>query len=170
LSIWPPSQRARDVVMHRHVQMLATPNSVSQCYDTGARGQAASESMTPQVFNDRINWVKPANIGQTMVNLGHHLKNESTIPNDPLDQVNTHLWSTLGQNPGQTPMSLNSLRNFCHILQISPKHFGFSQYKSCPVFRGTQLCFRVAFQILSGKGWKSLVNAFNHYSSALRKL
>jgi hypothetical protein len=25
--------------------------------------------------NDRISWVKPADIGQTMVNLGHHLEN-----------------------------------------------------------------------------------------------
>jgi hypothetical protein len=25
--------------------------------------------------NDRINWVKPADVGQTLVNLGHHLEN-----------------------------------------------------------------------------------------------
>jgi hypothetical protein len=25
--------------------------------------------------NDRISWVKPADIGQTMVNLGHHPEN-----------------------------------------------------------------------------------------------
>jgi hypothetical protein len=25
--------------------------------------------------NDQISWVKPADIGQTMVNLGHHLEN-----------------------------------------------------------------------------------------------
>jgi hypothetical protein len=25
--------------------------------------------------NDRINWVKPVDIGQTLVNLGHHLEN-----------------------------------------------------------------------------------------------
>jgi hypothetical protein len=32
--------------------------------------------------NDRINWVKPADVGQTMVNLGHHLEN----------LVNNHYW------------------------------------------------------------------------------
>jgi hypothetical protein len=52
-------------------------------------------------------------------------------------------------------MSFNLLRNFCRVLQISPKHFKISQYKSCLVFRGTQLCFWVAFQILSGKGQKT---------------
>jgi hypothetical protein len=40
-------------------------------------------------------------------------KISSTIPNDPLDQVNTHFWSNLGQRHGQTPlkklMSLNVL-------------------------------------------------------------
>jgi hypothetical protein len=42
--------------------------------------------------NDRFSWVKLTDIGQTMVNLGHHLKNLVNNPNDPLDQVNTHLW------------------------------------------------------------------------------
>jgi hypothetical protein len=45
--------------------------------------------------NDRISRVKPADIGQTKVNLGHHLETESTTPIDPLDQVNTHLGQTL---------------------------------------------------------------------------
>jgi hypothetical protein len=37
--------------------------------------------MTPQVLisaiyaNDRINWVKPIDVGQTTVNLSHHLEN-----------------------------------------------------------------------------------------------
>jgi hypothetical protein len=30
--------------------------------------------------NDRISWVKPADIGQTMVNLGHHLENLVSNP------------------------------------------------------------------------------------------
>jgi hypothetical protein len=30
--------------------------------------------------NDRINWVKPADVGQTMVNLGHHLENRVNKP------------------------------------------------------------------------------------------
>jgi hypothetical protein len=51
-------------------------------------------------------------------------------------------------------MSLNSLRNFCRVLRISPKHSKISQYKGCVVFRGTQLCFWVALQIWSGNGEK----------------
>jgi hypothetical protein len=31
-------------------------------------------------------------------------KTPPTIPNDTLDQVNTHLWSTLSQKHGQTPL------------------------------------------------------------------
>jgi hypothetical protein len=31
-------------------------------------------------------------------------KTSPTTPIDPLDQVNTHLWSTLGQKHGQTPL------------------------------------------------------------------
>jgi hypothetical protein len=30
--------------------------------------------------NDRTNWVKPADVGQTMVNLGHHLENRVNSP------------------------------------------------------------------------------------------
>jgi hypothetical protein len=79
-------------------------------------------------------------------------KTEPTTPNDPLDQVKTPLWSNFGQRHGQTPlkplMSMNVLRTFCRVLQISPKYFKISQYESCPVLRGT-------FQILSGKGWKT---------------
>jgi hypothetical protein len=60
-------------------------------------------------------------------------KTSPTTPNGPL-------WSTrdtFGQNPTQNP--LNTLRpshvtrNFCRVLQISPKHFKFSQCKSCVV-------------------------------------
>jgi hypothetical protein len=42
-------------------------------------------------------------IGQTMVNLGHHLENEPTITNDPLNQVNTQPGSKLGHRFGQNP-------------------------------------------------------------------
>jgi hypothetical protein len=45
-------------------------------------------------------------------------KTSSTIT-DPLNKVNTHWWSKLGQNPGQTPLSLDSLRNFCRVLKHS---------------------------------------------------
>jgi hypothetical protein len=44
-------------------------------------------------------------------------------------------------------MSLNVLRNFCRVLQISPKHFKISQYESCLVFRGTKISCWMAFQI-----------------------
>jgi hypothetical protein len=35
--------------------------------------------------------------------MGHHPETSPTITNDPLDKVNTHLWSTLGQNRDETP-------------------------------------------------------------------
>jgi hypothetical protein len=50
---------------------------------------------------------------------------------------------------------LNILRNFCRVLQISPKHFKISQYECCLVFRGTQLSYWMAFQIFSGRGRKT---------------
>jgi hypothetical protein len=43
----------------------------------------------------------------------------------------------LVKTPIKTPMSLNSLQNFCRVLQISSKHFKIGQYKSCSSFRGT---------------------------------
>jgi hypothetical protein len=52
-----------------------------------------------------------------------------------------------------TLMSLSFPRNFCRVLQISTKHSKISQYKSCLVFQGTQLCFWIALQILCGK-WR----------------
>jgi hypothetical protein len=61
-------------------------------------------------------------------------------------------------------MSLNVLRNFCRVLQISPKHFKISQYKSCPVFRQTQLSCWVAFQIWKWDMVKNLVNTSSSYS------
>jgi hypothetical protein len=86
-------------------------------------------------------------------------KTEMTIPNDPLYQVNTYLWSKLVKGTVKpllkNPMSVNSLRNFCRVLQISPKHSKISQYKRFPVFQGTQLSYWMAFQILCGKGWKT---------------
>jgi hypothetical protein len=64
-------------------------------------------------------------------------------------------WSNSNWNPSQTPCQSLSFWNFCRVLQISPKHFKFYQYKSSPVFRGTQLLCWMAFQILSGKGGKT---------------
>jgi hypothetical protein len=34
-------------------------------------------------------------------------------------------------NPFERPLDPNVSRYFCRVLQISPKHFKFSQYKSC---------------------------------------
>jgi hypothetical protein len=91
-------------------------------------------------------------------------KTSSTNPNDPF-------WSTivnLGQNPTQKPLdsfwptSVNQY--FCRVLRISPKHFKFSQYKSCVFCRGTQLSCWVAFEIWSGIVWKMQVNAYRHCS------
>jgi hypothetical protein len=85
------------------------------------------------------------------------------------------LWSTrdtLGQNTSQNPLkpiwpSLVT-RNFCRVLQISPKHFKFSNYRSCVVWWGTQLSSWAAFEIWSATLWKSLVNTPSYYSSAPR--
>jgi hypothetical protein len=86
-------------------------------------------------------------------------KTSPTHPINPLDQVSTPWWSTLGQRPGQTPLktltSVNAFRNFCRVLQISPKHFKIYHYESCLVCWGTQLSCRLTFQILSGNWWKT---------------
>jgi hypothetical protein len=52
----------------------------------------------------QISCVKPADIGQTRSTWAITSETSPTIPNDPLDQVNTQLWSTLGQSHGQTPL------------------------------------------------------------------
>jgi hypothetical protein len=86
-------------------------------------------------------------------------KTSPTNPIEPLDQVNTPLWSTLGQRHGQTPLKtltlVNVFRNFCRVLQNPPKHIKIYLYESCPACWGTQLSCGLAFQILSGKRWKT---------------
>jgi hypothetical protein len=47
-----------------------------------------------------------------------------------------------------------SFWNFCHVLQILPKHLKIYQNKSCAESPGTQIIFRVALLILSEKGAK----------------
>jgi hypothetical protein len=69
-------------------------------------------------------------------------------------------------------MSLNSLQNFCRVLQILPKHFKFSQYKSLPATEYYSL-ESSAIQICSGTWWKTLSNAAEYYSletSAIQSL
>jgi hypothetical protein len=48
-------------------------------------------------------------------------KTSPTNPNDPLDQVNTHLWSTLGQRHGQTPLKPSAL--FVWLISHQPAVF-----------------------------------------------
>jgi hypothetical protein len=63
-------------------------------------------------------------------------KTEPTTPIDHIDQVNTPLWSTLGQKHGQTQLktltTVNVFRNFCRVLQISPKDFKIYLNESYP--------------------------------------
>jgi hypothetical protein len=86
-------------------------------------------------------------------------KNSPTNSNDTFDQVDTHVgvnpWSKCWSNPTQTQVTLDIFQNFCRILQNSPKHLKIYLYGSCPAFWGTQLSFRLAFQILSEKRWKT---------------
>jgi hypothetical protein len=64
-------------------------------------------------------------------------------------------WPNPSQTPTQTLWCPCRLENFCRVLQISPKHFKFSQYKSCAVCRGTQLSCWLTFAIRSGIVWKN---------------
>jgi hypothetical protein len=79
-----------------------------------------------------------------------------TQPTTPSDQSRSTLVK-LGQNPSQRPLKTLwhpcQLENFCRVLQISSKHFEFSECKSCVVCRGTQLSCWVACPIRSGIRW-----------------
>jgi hypothetical protein len=109
--------------------------------------------------NDRISPTQPADFGQTKVNLGHHLENLASkpywTPSPSQHTLVVHPWSKTRSNPSWTLISVNVFRNFCCVLQISPKHFKIYFYESCPAYWGTQLSCRMAFQILSAKGWKT---------------
>jgi O-acetylhomoserine/O-acetylserine sulfhydrylase-like pyridoxal-dependent enzyme len=51
------------------------------------------------------------------------------------------------------PLDANTLSwNFGHVLQILSKHSKTYQCKTCAEFSGTHFIFRLAFQILRGKG------------------
>jgi hypothetical protein len=108
--------------------------------------------------NGRIRRVKPADNGQTWVNLGRHPENLANKPYwTPWPSLHTAVvnpWSKTRSNPTETLMSMNVLRNFCRVLQNSPKHLKIYLYESCPSCWWTQLSCRLAFPILSGKGWK----------------
>jgi hypothetical protein len=72
----------------------------------------------------------------------------------PLDQVNTHLWSKLGQNPGQTPYGIeHSPERFAAFFKIHLNTPKSPNIKVVQFFRGTQICFWAALQIWNGK-WR----------------
>jgi hypothetical protein len=98
-----------------------------------------------------------------------------TSPTNP----NYTFWSTivhLGQNPTEKPLTpcwpIHVSRNFCHVLQIFPKHLKFSQYKSCVFCRGTQLSCWAALLVWSAKGekWKSTHVGTLHWSRGFLQL
>jgi hypothetical protein len=66
-------------------------------------------------------------------------KTSPMTPNDPFWSTLVNPWSNPTQNPLNTPLPSSVSRNFCRVLQISPKHFKISQCKSCVFCRGTQL-------------------------------
>jgi hypothetical protein len=81
------------------------------------------------------------------------VKTSSRITKDPLNKVNTHLWSTLGQNPVKNPMSLNS-RTFATFSKI---HLNTSKYPNIKVvlfFEGHNFSFGWHFKFWVKKGEK----------------
>jgi hypothetical protein len=85
-------------------------------------------------------------------------KTEPTTPIDPLEQVNTPLWSTFGQRHGQTPlkpwrrwMSSGTFAAFSKFHLNTSKS---TNMKVVQFFRGTQLSCRLAFPNLRGERWK----------------
>jgi hypothetical protein len=117
--------------------------------------------------NDRFRWVKHC---WHWSNLGQHGSSPRKLSHQALTTLLIKSTTTCGQPLVKTPVSLNSLWNFCRVLQISPKHSKISQYKSCSVFRGTQLCFLVPLQIWSGNWWKTWSTAAEYYSLAPWKI
>jgi hypothetical protein len=68
-------------------------------------------------------------------------KTSPTTPTDPLWSTLVNLWSNPSKKPLKPCWPFFVTRNFCRVLQVSPKHFKFAQYESCVVFLGTQfLC------------------------------
>jgi hypothetical protein len=63
-------------------------------------------------------------------------------------------WSNTNRNPSITPCHSLSFWNFCRVLQISPKHFKFYQYKSCPVFQEHNFYVGWHFKFWAEKGEK----------------
>jgi hypothetical protein len=72
-------------------------------------------------------------------------------------------------NPSQPPMSLNLLENFCRVLQISPKHFNFSQYKNLSTFSRDTTLLLGGISKLECKMVKTWSTTAEHYSPVLGK-
>jgi hypothetical protein len=81
-------------------------------------------------------------------------KTSLTTPNDPPWSTLVNLWSNPSQRPLEHLWPSYVARNFCRVLQISPKHFKISQCKSCVFCRGTQLSCWVALLVRSARWWK----------------
>jgi hypothetical protein len=104
--------------------------AATQAGSTAQEGRSDRPGVTPQVFKLASLMLMPKSTESNLLTLVRPWstwvitsKTESTSSNDPLDQVNNHLWSTLGRNPSQNPFAFEPLQNFCCVLQISPKHF-----------------------------------------------
>jgi hypothetical protein len=59
-------------------------------------------------------------------------KNSLTYPSEPFWLVDTLVGPTHGQNPFVPLVFIEVCRNFCRVLQNSPKHLKFYLYESCP--------------------------------------
>jgi hypothetical protein len=66
-------------------------------------------------------------------------KTSPTTPNDTPWSTHGQGWVKILVKPLKRPLTLLYRPEFCRVLQISPKHFKFSQCKSCVFCRGTQL-------------------------------
>jgi hypothetical protein len=111
-------------------------------------------SLTPINQSTALTWSNDGQPGPSPRK--HHRPSLMT----PLGQPMVKVWS----NPLNTPLTSNVSRYFCRVLQISPKHFKFSQYKSYVFCRGTQFSCWVALLVWSANWWKMQVNACRHYS------
>jgi hypothetical protein len=86
-------------------------------------------------------------------------KTSPMTPNDTLWSTIVTPWSKPYPKPLNPFWPSSVSRNFCSVLQISPKHFKISQCESCVFCRGTQISCWVALLVWSGNGWKLQVNA-----------
>jgi hypothetical protein len=96
-------------------------------------------------------------------------KTSPMTPNAPFWSTIVNPWSKPYLKPLNPFWPTSVSRNFCRVLQISPKHFKISQCKSCVFCRGTQLSCWVTFEIWSLNRWKTQVNAQGYNSQAPRK-